>query len=48
MLPIRQLELFKDKVKLENDTAMNAAERTAKLDEINRKLAQLNTQLAAR
>ena len=47
LLPIRQLELFKDKVKLENDTAMNVAERTAKLDEINRKLAQLNTQLAA-
>lgn len=48
LLPIRQLELFKDKIKLENDTAMNAAERAAKLDEINRKLALLNTQLAAR
>ncbi len=48
LLPIRQLELFKDKVKLENDTVMNATERAAKLDEVNRKLAQLNTQLVAR
>lgn len=48
LIPIRQLELFKDKTRLENDTAMNAAEKSAKLDEINRKLAQLNTQMAAR
>jgi len=48
LIPIRQLELFKDKVKLEADTAMNAAERTAKLAEINRKLAELNTQVAAK
>ena len=47
LLPIRQLELFKDKTKIENDTAMSAADKTAKLEEINRKLAQLNTQLAA-
>ncbi len=48
LIPIRQLELFKDKTRIENDTAMSAAEKTAKLDEINRKLAQLNTQLAAK
>ena len=48
LIPIRQLELFKDKTKIENDTAMSAADKTAKLDEINRKLAQLNTQLAAK
>ena len=48
LIPIRQLELFKDKTKIENDTAMNAADKTAKLDKINRKLAQLNTQLAAK
>ena len=47
LVPIRQLELFKDKTKIENDTAMNATDKAAKLDEINRKLAQLNTQLAA-
>ncbi|NDB76736.1 MAG: phosphonate ABC transporter substrate-binding protein, partial [Verrucomicrobia bacterium] len=35
------------KTKIENDTAMSAADKTAKLEEINRKLAQLNTQLAA-
>ena len=46
LIPMRQLELFKDKTRLENDTTMSAADRTAKLDEINRKLAQLNTQLA--
>jgi phosphonate transport system substrate-binding protein len=48
LIPIRQLELFKDKTKIENDATMNAADKTAKLDEINRKLAQLNTQLAAK
>ncbi len=48
LIPIRQLELFKDKIKIENNTAMGAADKTAKLDEINRKLALLNTQLAAK
>ena len=47
LLPIRQLELFRAKLALENDQKMAAAERQAKLDEINRKLAELNTQLAA-
>ena len=47
LIPIRQLELFKDKTKIENDTAMSAADKAAKLEEINRKLALLNTQLAA-
>lgn len=48
LVPIRQLELFKDKVKLEADASMGAAEKTAKLKEIDRKLAELNTQLAAK
>lgn len=48
LVPIRQLELFKDKVKLEADTAMDPAEKSAKLKEIERKLAELNTQLAAK
>jgi phosphonate transport system substrate-binding protein len=47
LIPIRQLELFKDRTKLENDVNMNAAEKQAKLAEINRKLADLNEQLAA-
>ena len=47
LIPIRQLELFKDKTKLENDMNVGAAEKQAKLAEINRKLAELNEQLAA-
>lgn len=47
LIPTRQLELFKDKTKLENDTAMNATERQRMLDDINRKLAELNQQLAS-
>ena len=46
LIPIRQLELFREKVKYEGDTAMNAAERQAKLAEINKKLAELNQQVA--
>ena len=47
LIPIRQLELFKLKTKLEKDSAMNPAERKTKLDDIARKLADLNQQLAA-
>jgi len=47
LIPIRQLELFKDKAKLENDANMNAAERQKKIEDINKKLAELNQQLAA-
>ncbi len=47
LIPTRQLELFKDKTRLENDTAMNAPERQKMLDDINRKLAELNQQLAS-
>lgn len=36
--PIRQLEMFKDKIKLEADTNMQADEKKAKLDDLNRKL----------
>ncbi|MES2040617.1 MAG: phosphonate ABC transporter substrate-binding protein [Pseudomonadota bacterium] len=36
--PVRQLELFKEKVKIEADVALNADEKKAKLDDINRKL----------
>jgi len=47
LLPIRQLELFKQKVAIEKDEKMTDAERQAKLAEINRKLGELNTQMAA-
>lgn len=47
LLPIRQLELFKQKIALEKDMRMPAQERNAKLQEIQRKLNELNTQMAA-
>jgi phosphonate transport system substrate-binding protein len=47
LLPIRQLEMFRTKLALENDTKMAPSEKQAKLDEVNRKLAELNTQLSA-
>ncbi len=46
LIPIRQLELFREKTKLEADAAMPSADKQAKLGEINRKLAELNQQLA--
>lgn len=48
LTPIRQLELFKDKIKIESDTAMGESEKKAKLDDINRKLAELSTQVAGK
>ena len=47
LLPIRQLELFRTKLAVEKDEKLPAAERQAKLDEINRKLSELNTQMAS-
>jgi phosphonate transport system substrate-binding protein len=47
LLPIRQLELFKQKIALEKNENMTAGEKQPKLDEINRKLAELNTQMVA-
>jgi phosphonate transport system substrate-binding protein len=46
LLPIRQLELFRERNKIEADAAMSAAEKQTKLADIDRKLADLNTQLA--
>jgi phosphonate transport system substrate-binding protein len=40
--PIRQLELFKEKTKLEADTNMNADDKKAKLADIERKLADVS------
>lgn len=47
LLPIRQLELYKTKTRIEADTHMGAEEKKAKLEAIARQLAQLNQQLAA-
>ena len=41
LIPIRQLELFKDRKKAEADENMNAADKKVKLDEIDAKLAAL-------
>ena len=41
LTPIRQLELYKDRVKIESDERMGAAEKTKALAEIDRKLAEL-------
>src|SRR5882672_3057772 len=46
LIPIRQLELFKDRTKLENDANLSPAEKQQKVAEINRKLSELNAQLA--
>lgn len=43
LVPIRQLELFKDRNKIEADAALPAAEKQAKLADIDRKLSQLGT-----
>jgi phosphonate transport system substrate-binding protein len=43
LVPIRQLELFKDRNKTEADATLAAGEKQAKLAEIDRKLAQLGT-----
>lgn len=41
LVPIRQLELFKERNKFEADAAMPAAEKQAKVAEIDRKLSEL-------
>jgi len=47
LLPIRQLELFKQKLAVEKNERMDGAEKRAKLAQIQRQLAELNTQMAA-
>lgn len=47
LLPIRQLELFKAKVKMEADANMPAAEKAAKVAEIEAKLAELSKKMTA-
>ena len=45
LTPIRQLELFKDRKKFENDANMNESDKKAKLAEIDTKLAELAKQM---
>ncbi len=45
LLPIRQLELFKERNKLEADAALAPAQKQAKLADIDHKLAELAKQL---
>ncbi|WP_341704045.1 phosphonate ABC transporter substrate-binding protein [Ferrovibrio sp.] len=47
LLPIRQLGLFRDKLKLEADANMAADEKAKKLAEIEAKLADLNKQMGS-
>ncbi len=44
LVPIRQLELFKDRSKFESDANMSEADKRAKLAEIDAKLAELSKQ----
>lgn len=46
-LPIRQLELFKTRLKIENDDKMDAAEKSKKLKEMDNELERLNARLEA-
>ncbi len=46
LLPIRQLEMYKDRQKIEQSTTMGADEKKAKLAEIDGKLAELARQAA--
>lgn len=48
LVPFRQLELFKEKAKLEADDKMDPAAKQARLSEITKKLAALNEQLASK
>jgi phosphonate transport system substrate-binding protein len=41
LIPIRQLELFRDRAKVQNDDKLAADEKTKQLAEIDRKLAAL-------
>lgn len=47
LLPIRQLGLFRDKLKIEADANMAADEKAKKLAEIEAKLAELNKQMGS-
>lgn len=45
LLPIRQLVLFKDRIKTESDESLSADEKTAKLKDIDAQLTELNKKM---
>ena len=47
LLPIRQLGLFRDRLKIEADTSISADEKAKKLAEIDAQLAALTRQIGA-
>ncbi|HLS42305.1 MAG TPA: phosphonate ABC transporter substrate-binding protein [Paenalcaligenes sp.] len=47
LLPIRQLELFKARSELEADTRLSAADKEAKLQEVDAQLAELNQKMSS-
>lgn len=47
LVPIRQIELARERTKIENDAAMAADERAKKLAEIDARLAELSKQLVS-
>lgn len=47
LVPIRQIELARERTKIEADTAMNADERKKKLADIDARMAELGRQVAA-
>lgn len=48
LLPIRQLELFKQRTEIANSTKLDEIDRQARLDEIDAKLADLEQRMAER
>lgn len=46
LLPIRQLDLFREKTRLESDEKIAADEKAKRLAEIDKRLAELNAQMA--
>jgi phosphonate transport system substrate-binding protein len=46
LLPIRQLALFSNRAKIENDEKLSAAEKQTKLEEIDAQLAELDQRMA--
>ncbi len=47
LLPVRQVELFRQKLAVEQNATLSAAERQARLADLDRRLAELATQMAA-
>jgi phosphonate transport system substrate-binding protein len=46
LIPIRQLELFREKNRLDSDPTLSASEKQAKSNDIDRKLTELNQLLS--